>query len=71
MVVKCISFRRFLWLGRAARYHVGYHVVSRGAGQSRISGHVTMSSGKAKSGDGLNKLPPTTTELTWPDATCF
>ena len=41
VVVGCIGFKRFLWLGRAARYHVGYHVVSRGAGQSRISGHVS------------------------------
>ena len=33
MFVRCVGFDRFVWLGRATRYHVVDHVVSRGSGQ--------------------------------------
>ena len=33
MFVRCVGFDRFVWLGRATRYHMVDQVVSRGSGQ--------------------------------------
>ena len=33
MIVRCVGFDRFVWLGRVTRYHMVDQVVSRGSGQ--------------------------------------